>query len=337
MSSSSSSSYPSLSFQPICPNGSKFFACTTGTKFIGCCTTTLNPCTTSSGCAPPNLKAASFSPDAYGTFPDQECPAGSLWYTCKETRPPFWGCCRVNACAERGCVGGLGGNLSEAFLSSNSNVAAAFLSMVESSYSASTALAATTSLIAGTSATASSSSSSVAAATTSTTAPPMTTTSSSTSKNTTRNIGAIVGGTVAGVAVVVAFLLVLFFLYRCRKAAATTAVAATATAAADGGGGGGGGTPMSIISHQQSPFNTQQMLDNNQNTHPALRKPETSPVAAVEEQGFKQSVPNMGESQFEAYSEQSFHLSFFFSPYSSSHLSTPTFHPSKKRESARKK
>lgn len=230
--------------------------------------------------------------------------------------PPFWGCCSVNACAEKGCVGGARGNLSGAYLSSNPSVAAAFLSMVGTSYPISTstsALAATASLIAWTSATASSSSSPEAvtitkittatatttAATTRTTT--SSTTSSSSSKNTTSHVGAIVGGTVAGVAVVLAFILGLLFLCRRREAAAT---ATAATADDDDGGDGGGssdGIPMSTIPHQQSPSNIQPMLDIDQNTHPALRKPPISPVAAAEEQGPIQSIANVGESRIGAY------------------------------------
>lgn len=61
----------------------------------------------------------------------------------------------------------------------------------------------------------------------------------------------------------------------------------------------------------------------NLNTHPALRKPEISPVAAVEEQGSRQPIPNMGESQIEAYGKYSFHPPYLFSPYYSSHPPNP--------------
>ena len=66
-----------------------------------------------------------------------------------------------------------------------------------------------------------------------------------------------------------------------------------------GGGGGGGSsssgpTTMSTIPHQQSPLSMLHMLDNNQDVHLALRKPAISPVAAVERQRSRQSIPNNG-------------------------------------------
>ena len=105
---------------PSCPKGGKFYACESGTNFVGCCNA--EPC--QRGCSDGNLVLTSFNPAAYGTFPDQQCPQGSRWYTCAYTEPPFMGCCKSNPCG-KGCPEG---DLTAGFLDSNPRVAAPFLS-----------------------------------------------------------------------------------------------------------------------------------------------------------------------------------------------------------------
>ncbi len=51
---------------------------------------------------------------------------------------------------------------------------------------------------------------------------------------------------------------------------------------------------MPTIPHQQSPLSMLHMLDDNQDIHPALRKPAISRVAAVERQRSRQSIPING-------------------------------------------
>ena len=111
---------PRQFFQPSCPSGGIFYACTSGTNFVGCCTST-SAC--ASGCSDGSLQPASFNPSYYGQFQDQECPAGSQWYTCAATTPPFMGCCKSNPCSGGGCPLG---DVTAGFLSSNPKVAADF-------------------------------------------------------------------------------------------------------------------------------------------------------------------------------------------------------------------
>ena len=105
-------------FSPSCPSGGNWYACGTGSSFVGCCNS--EPC--DNGCPDGNLEPASFNPAWFGKFPDQECPTGSLWYTCQDTNPPFMGCCKSSPCGT-GC---LAGNLTAGFLSSNPALAAKF-------------------------------------------------------------------------------------------------------------------------------------------------------------------------------------------------------------------
>ncbi|KAK7418962.1 hypothetical protein QQX98_003665 [Neonectria punicea] len=89
-----------------CPEGGDFWICATKpTRFIGCCRT--NPCETDYGlCPDEDLEPATFDPHAYTLIPEQGCVSDNLqveWYTCVRTKPPFLGCCAVDACEKGGC------------------------------------------------------------------------------------------------------------------------------------------------------------------------------------------------------------------------------------------
>ena len=95
-------------FQPSCPAESNWYACGSGSLFVGCCTS--DPCANS--CPDDNLRPASFNSKFYGSIPNEQCPPGSLWYTCAATNPPFLGCCKSSPCDD-GCPAG---NLTAGFL-----------------------------------------------------------------------------------------------------------------------------------------------------------------------------------------------------------------------------
>ena len=187
-------------FSPSCPSGGKWYACGTGSNFVGCCRS--EPC--ENGCPTGNLEPASFDPNWYGKFPDQECPSGSLWYTCQLTDPPFMGCCKSSPCGGA-CPAG---DLTAAFLSSNPKLAGPF--------SPSPALS-----TASETASSSSSSSTTTSQTSSTgTSTPLQLTSTPTSTSDPADpyeahhptsMGVIVGSVIGGVLVIVILLLLFYF------------------------------------------------------------------------------------------------------------------------------
>ena len=213
------------SFSPSCPSGGNWYACASGSNFVGCCAS--EPC--SNGCSAGNLAPASFDPNYYGKFPDQQCPKGSNWYSCQQTSPPFLGCCKSNAC-DAGCPSG---DLTAAFLDSNPKVAAPFLpSGAASSASAVASLSSSTPSDKGsTSASATTTASSVTTSSSSaksSTLPAASSTASvsnssvnsaqslATSTNSPNTpVGAIAGGAVGGVAVLA--LLIGLLLFYCRR------------------------------------------------------------------------------------------------------------------------
>ncbi|KAL7800251.1 hypothetical protein V8C37DRAFT_364634 [Trichoderma ceciliae] len=119
-----------------CPKSSSFYICEDQpTRFMGCCT--INPCTTHDGlCPDDDIRPASFSANAYDRILAQDClDPGFLWYTCRDSSPPFMGCCSQMACEASGCpVGKVGA----ASLSGNAKQAAPFLSSGTSTPTAST-------------------------------------------------------------------------------------------------------------------------------------------------------------------------------------------------------
>ncbi|MCJ1457225.1 hypothetical protein MMC28_007592 [Mycoblastus sanguinarius] len=119
-----------LCFSPTCPDSSSFNVCSRGNGFLGCCSSSdsseISPCEGTigeDGCPGGTLEPASFDPAYYGDIQDQDCQTGS-WYTCKDTDPPFLGCCTSDPCSSSGCPEG---NLTAAYLSSNPESAADFL------------------------------------------------------------------------------------------------------------------------------------------------------------------------------------------------------------------
>lgn len=148
-----------------CPESGNFYICEDKpNRFVGCCT--VDPCSTKDGLCPDNaVRSASFDPDAYDQILAQQCvDPGFLWYTCRDSSPPFMGCCSQMGCEDNGCpVDKLG----VATLSSNAKQAAPFLSSDSSSSttSSSTTSSSTTS---STSSTATSAASSAVSTTLST-------------------------------------------------------------------------------------------------------------------------------------------------------------------------
>ena len=187
-------------FSPSCPLGGRWYACSSGSNFVGCCNS--SPC--DHGCSDGNLEPASFDTAFYGQIPDQECSAGSRWYTCAATIPPFMGCCRSNPCTN-GCPSG---DVTAGFLSSNPKIAAAFSPSGGSSDSSTSSSSLSTASI--------SSSSSYIATSTQTAAPaqPLVANSRATSSHS----GAIAGGAVGGILVIALVLALLMFYYK-RKTA----------------------------------------------------------------------------------------------------------------------
>jgi hypothetical protein len=106
-----------LAFGPSCPLGGQWFVCETGSNFVGCCNK--DPCTL--GCMQGSLEPASFDPLFYETFPDLKCESGEF-YTCRDAKPPFMGCCKSNPCNE-GCPTA---DLAGAFLGKNDATACRF-------------------------------------------------------------------------------------------------------------------------------------------------------------------------------------------------------------------
>ncbi|KAI1337537.1 hypothetical protein F5Y15DRAFT_147366 [Xylariaceae sp. FL0016] len=88
-----------------CPDGGNFYVCPDAAiRFVGCCS--YDPCADGRGfCDGPDIQVASFDKAAYGLIPPQQCdPRNNTeprWYTCRDTDPPFLGCCTENACEEQ--------------------------------------------------------------------------------------------------------------------------------------------------------------------------------------------------------------------------------------------
>ncbi len=90
--------------QLSCPSGKRFYACDYGTRFLGCCTEEgVDICV--NGCRIDFVEAANFNQQYYGNLTRNDCNttvAAGDWYTCKDTSPPFLGCCASNACMSQG-------------------------------------------------------------------------------------------------------------------------------------------------------------------------------------------------------------------------------------------
>ncbi|KAL7961228.1 hypothetical protein V8C34DRAFT_23852 [Trichoderma compactum] len=124
-----------------CPRGGSFYACEDQpTRFVGCCT--INPCITGSGLCPDNnIQPLSFNPDAYDQIRGQNClDTGYQWYVCRDSSPPFLGCCSQDACMTTGCPRN---RLGAASLSANRAQAAPFLSAGSSSSTTTTSSSST--------------------------------------------------------------------------------------------------------------------------------------------------------------------------------------------------
>ncbi|KAL6901408.1 hypothetical protein GGI43DRAFT_383028 [Trichoderma evansii] len=153
-----------------CPQSGKFYICEDKpNRFVGCCT--VDPCSTKDGLCPDNdVRPASFDPDAYDQILAQQCvDPGFLWYTCRDSSPPFMGCCSQMGCEDHGCpVNKVGA----AILSSNAKQAAPFLSSGSSSSTSSSSITSSSSLTAAsTASSAVSTTLSTAASTSQSTAP----------------------------------------------------------------------------------------------------------------------------------------------------------------------
>lgn len=158
---------------------------------MGCCQS--QPCTNS--CPDGNLRPASFDMNSYGTFPDQQCPSGSRWYTCTGVSPPFMGCCKSNPCS-KGCPVG---DLAAGFLSSNPKVASPFLTSSASSSTSSSISSSSHSTSASSRSSSSTSSSPISSSTNSSSiVSPLATSTPAPSAST----GVIANAAVGGVAVV---------------------------------------------------------------------------------------------------------------------------------------
>jgi hypothetical protein len=175
------------------------YVCETGTRFFGCCNN--DPCRL--GCKQGDLEPTSFNPAAWSTFPDLECSSGQFW-TCRDTSPPFMGCCRTNPCS-LGCPIE---DLSSAFLGNNEAIACQFYpDGCPSSSSSSTKMASTVS--------------STQSAASSTTTSAVSGSHSSTSSASPKVVaspktptGPIVGGAVGGIAGFIIVALLIFCCYR---------------------------------------------------------------------------------------------------------------------------
>lgn len=92
--------------QLSCPSGKRFYACDYGTRFLGCCTEEgVDICV--NGCRIDFVEAATFNQQYYGNLTRNDCNTtvvAAEWYTCKDTSPPFIGCCSTDACMpSEGC------------------------------------------------------------------------------------------------------------------------------------------------------------------------------------------------------------------------------------------
>lgn len=103
---------PRANLQPSCLASGSFYACDYGSRFLGCCTS--DPC--DNGCPADKLRPITYNTGFTNSSPGL-CSAGSFWYKCPRTDPPFIGCCRRVACRLGGCPDG---NLTAATLPTDS-------------------------------------------------------------------------------------------------------------------------------------------------------------------------------------------------------------------------
>jgi hypothetical protein len=86
-------------------DGSKWYACAGASDFAGCCK--LDPC--KYGCPDEYLGVAMVSSETYGKYPDLSCGVAADFYSCSSGLEVasqefgFWGCCKTQACINRGC------------------------------------------------------------------------------------------------------------------------------------------------------------------------------------------------------------------------------------------
>ena len=186
-----------------CPQGYSWYACTGRNGFLGCCGS--DPCGGGGPGSCSDLAAAGLGDLPYGSFADQACPNGGLFYTCSGP-PSFFGCCVSNPCSG-GCPqndlrpAGLQGGQNDFTPSLVRSVITS--STVSTTYSSSTSIA-TSATSASTTSAPSAPSAIIAGDTTSTVAP----------APASRNVSAIAGGATGGAIVLLALLAILAFLFR---------------------------------------------------------------------------------------------------------------------------
>ncbi|KAJ3478977.1 hypothetical protein NLG97_g8436 [Lecanicillium saksenae] len=204
------------SFGVNCPFGGTFYS-GINIPYLGCCTT--DPSTTDDGqCPPDSIRAASFDPAAYSQITKQECAApdsGAEWYTCAGIKPPFMGCCTINACAKNGCPQA---NLAAAKANSDPDLAMPFINPSKWASTASTATPSSSTTATSTSATSATSVTSTSS--TSSESPSSTSSSSSTATHSDHQglqTGAVVGLAIGTAAAVSIIAILLFWIVRRKR------------------------------------------------------------------------------------------------------------------------
>ncbi|PFH63181.1 hypothetical protein XA68_17290 [Ophiocordyceps unilateralis] len=185
-----------------CPPTSAFYICSeTPKRFVGCCS--VDACQRGGDCPLAKVESATFNASRYEDIPPQECDSSTaLWWTCKFTKPPFFGCCSQNPCTQTsGCPSG---SLGVAVLNRDPSLAASLLPM-----SVSTTTTTTTTTTSSTAVTSTRTESSTGS-------PPTTSSSSTTRAGGTTISGGVAAGIGVGVSVAVIGLLaaLLFCLWR---------------------------------------------------------------------------------------------------------------------------
>ncbi|KAL6399367.1 hypothetical protein AUP68_17913 [Ilyonectria robusta] len=89
-----------------CPDGGDFYICEGAwVEFFGCCTS--DPCVNGAGkCPDGNLRAADYSINDHSNIPDIFCSASKSFGFFSRNCPGFIGCCKGDACDEKGCPKG---------------------------------------------------------------------------------------------------------------------------------------------------------------------------------------------------------------------------------------
>ena len=209
----------------LCPVKGIFYACGYGGRFLGCCENGNTADVCANGCAQDALHPASFQQQHFDKVTPNQCSAGSLWWTCQQTSPPFMGCCKTDPCAANGCPDA---ELTAAILSTNQEQEGPYSPIMSPPLPTSSSSSSTSASVTATSSSGSQTDTATTATATVTSVQPAMTGSPPSHGSSSGIIAGAVIGSIGGIIILIALFAVLLR-YCCKKSRRKRATAAIIT------------------------------------------------------------------------------------------------------------